>query len=191
MFQFTHPVRGATAAPRRGIPSHGFQFTHPVRGATVGRVRFRFSIRVSIHAPRAGCDLYQPRRRHAQPPFQFTHPVRGATALFPRSRTCGTFQFTHPVRGATIYRLYTCFLLHVSIHAPRAGCDIAKDCCVKRAGAFQFTHPVRGATSRISTTSVSQSFNSRTPCGVRRNPRHSPTSGGLGFNSRTPCGVRL
>ena len=34
MFQFTHPVRGATTAWLSGSASNSFQFTHPVRGAT-------------------------------------------------------------------------------------------------------------------------------------------------------------
>ena len=34
-----------------------FQFTHPVRGATVASFRLRSLSKVSIHAPREGCDL--------------------------------------------------------------------------------------------------------------------------------------
>ena len=35
MFQFTHPVRGATTMPDSDYAATGmFQFTHPVRGAT-------------------------------------------------------------------------------------------------------------------------------------------------------------
>ena len=33
-----------------------FQFTHPVRGATAHTPRHRLRLYVSIHAPRAGCD---------------------------------------------------------------------------------------------------------------------------------------
>ena len=80
---------------------------------------------VSIHAPRAGCDVYPipPIRTHitrfnSRTPcgvrlvvglesallekFQFTHPVRGATAEQLSAKIEGSeFQFTHPVRGAT------------------------------------------------------------------------------------------
>ena len=56
-FQSTHPVRGATSADSRPVTSAAiFQSTHPVRGATplcAGACRRR---RISIHAPRAGCD---------------------------------------------------------------------------------------------------------------------------------------
>ena len=37
MFQFTHPVRGATASWMYPLYPIWFQFTHPVRGATPGK----------------------------------------------------------------------------------------------------------------------------------------------------------
>ena len=57
---------------------------------------------ISIHAPRAGCDASQiwglsPRLRR----FQSTHPVRGATCMLYNSHGRAQFQSTHPVRGAT------------------------------------------------------------------------------------------
>ena len=214
MFQFTHPVRGAT--PRRGSPPRGGRVSihAPRAGCDRARPARRGRQDVSIHAPRAGCDseflygvaatvsvsIHAPRagcdssKASVLSPtslFQFTHPVRGAThnayrrVSRPRcfnSRTpCGVrlvsarlsasaavFQFTHPVRGATslLSSLFT--RSTVSIHAPRAGCDIAIEiksvvenrfnsrtpCGVRLGGlsclgvkdGFQFTHPVRGAT---------------------------------------------
>ena len=80
MFQFTHPVWGATLremndtntilsvsihAPRVGCDTKGwakeldnfqFQFTHPVWGATYLKKLVPEIWRVSIHAPRVGCD---------------------------------------------------------------------------------------------------------------------------------------
>ena len=99
--------------------------------------------------------------------FQFTHPGRGATSTVdtPRggvscfnSRTPGgvrrchlsfcfgseKFQFTHPGRGATAIRKH-------------GGVD-------RR---FQFTHPGRGATHDKRMQHLMDSFNSRTPGGVR------------------------
>ena len=100
---------------------------------------------VSIHAPRAGCDL----TRHGGSP----------------RRT-------------------------VSIHAPRAGCDDDVSGGDARDGLFQFTHPVRGATETAPPRRDQKvSFNSRTPCGVRRRIS-SASARNLSFNSRTPCGVR-
>ena len=146
-FQFTHPGRGATAnAAALQRMREQFQFTHPGRGATVktlqmvlclrsfnsrtpGGVRQLRSIyarihsRVSIHAPREGCDSHLHARlafaksfnsrtpggvrqipyeeQSSRTVFQFTHPGRGATPLANSSLANHTFQFTHPGRGAT------------------------------------------------------------------------------------------
>ena len=57
MFQFTHPVWGATAYDIDLIYSIcEFQFTHPVWGATTRDLESVAEITVSIHAPRVGCD---------------------------------------------------------------------------------------------------------------------------------------
>ncbi len=57
-----------------------------------------------------------------------------------------TFQFTHPVWGATAPQSGVNKTDNVSIHAPRVGCDVKCD----------------------ATDETAKSFNSRTPCGVRR-----------------------
>ena len=57
--------------------------------------------KVSIHAPREGCDTRHGTSKPGDRVFQFTHPGRGATAL------------------CVDYRLSD----DVSIHAPREGCD--------------------------------------------------------------------
>ena len=57
------------------------------------------------------------------------------------------FQSTHPVRGATeIDRLIMCYRV-ISIHAPRAGCDLGANGVMDDIHTFQSTHPVRGATA--------------------------------------------
>ena len=102
--------------------------------------------KVSIHAPRAGCDDRKSQIIRANNKFQFTHPVRGATPTYAGIYEVEqTFQFTHPVRGATVDFTRLNVLSNVSIHAPRAGCDTNK------------SKPYKTLTS----------FNSRTPCGVR------------------------
>ena len=55
-FQSTHPVWGATRSPCPGEERTGFQSTHPVWGATQSAARTTDRIRISIHAPRVGCD---------------------------------------------------------------------------------------------------------------------------------------
>mgnify|MGYP001753709864 CR=1 FL=1 len=95
LFQSPHPVRGATGSrscwppsqchfnPRtpRGVRlirsarvasnTQGFQSTHPARGATVGGSSPPDGSRISIHAPREGCDWVRsaetPRRRDFNP----------------------------------------------------------------------------------------------------------------------------
>ena len=103
LFQSTHPVWGATSPPQRSpgpavdfnprtpcgvrrriLPSctlyRRFQSTHPVWGATRHiSCQFSQSCRISIHAPRVGCDAALTKRSTSSWPFQSTHPVWGAT----------------------------------------------------------------------------------------------------------------
>ena len=62
VFQFTHPVRGATKAAPEETRELLFQFTHPVRGATHNLFELICCDPVSIHAPVRGatgeCLLY-------------------------------------------------------------------------------------------------------------------------------------
>ena len=189
-----------------------FQFTHPGRGATTQTSVIHSLGRVSIHAPREGCDsVIHSLGREA-----------GVSIHAPREG-CDA-----DVTGDYLIRL-------VSIHAPREGCDVQTERSPTRSLSFQFTHPGRGATppSRRSPAPIG-GFNSRTPGGVRRRvvlkpypfnpvsihaPRegcdaessgsiltttvsiHAPREGcdktrlllrqsTLSFNSRTPGGVR-
>ena len=61
------------------ITINPFQFTHPGRGATTGRIGRHQTHRVSIHAPREGCDDMELNSTYIAHLFQFTHPGRGAT----------------------------------------------------------------------------------------------------------------
>ncbi len=56
--------------------------------------------------------------------FQSTHPVKGATLSVIVLSVILTFQSTHPVKGATRGKGYTVAIPHISIHAPREGCDV-------------------------------------------------------------------
>ena len=105
------------------IAAASFQSTRPVRGATRSSPFSMGTVRVSIHAPRAGRDRAV-RDKRLRKLFQSTRPVRGATSsvvwvFFPYLRfnpraPCGArrvwkirhegaimFQSTRPVRGAT------------------------------------------------------------------------------------------
>ena len=108
--------------------------------------------RVSIHAPREGCDVLSSVAVSPVSGFQSTHPVRGATETTGSSAgRCPRFQSTHPVRGAT---------------RDRAGHDVP--------GLFQSTHPVRGATvCLIELTSILE-FQSTHPVRGATAPKPTP-----------------
>ena len=170
-FQSTHPVRGATRAvfPARRRPH--ISIHAPRAGCDVVGGSCHAQGRISIHAPRAGCDFceifkncqiihFNPRtpcgvRPYLARPcileflFQSTHPVRGATWFANRVRRNGLFQSTHPVRGATAEAHRCRKAERISIHAPRAGCDVGVASRCADRGRFQSTHPVRGATANM------------------------------------------
>ena len=80
--------------------------------------------RVSIHAPRAGCDKLVRIILDLLSEFQFTHPVRGATAALHLLTDQGLVSIHAPRAGCDILDREPIAELGVSIHAPRAGCDI-------------------------------------------------------------------
>ena len=147
-----------------------FQSTHPVWGATDGGCAHHLGNTISIHAPRVGCDQprsgspllssgdFNPRTpcgvRHAHQaavprysPFQSTHSVWGATTSMLTDLPPYTFQSTHPVWGATGPGCSYPGPSHISIHAPRVGCDLTSKCSSSSSRVFQSTHPVWGATA--------------------------------------------
>ena len=104
--------------------------------------------------------------------------------------TIQPFQFTHPVWGATGQGGTRSLCRDVSIHAPRVGCDLSIEQKTRIYFSFQFTHPVWGATSVPRTSSSVPRVSIHAPrvgCDTTRG--HSP-HGTDSFNSRTPCGVR-
>ena len=149
--------------------SKKFQSTHPVRGATLRRTDVEQHRKISIHAPREGCDgwttcLITRAVISIHAPREGCDTIGGAVSL-----PVAKFQSTHPVRGATPVNVVTQVFLVISIHAPREGCDFRdsrflapfclisihaprEGCDVRRLpvrsgrARFQSTHPVRGAT---------------------------------------------
>ena len=145
-FQSTHPARGATLDDvDHQIFLWSFQSTHPARGATA-MFPCHFNYRkISIHAPREGCDCARCLKGEYDKHFNPRTPrgVRPATSACcacayyfnPRTprgvRRCSVyilppfhrFQSTHPARGATPVPIKLFWLQHISIHAPREGCD--------------------------------------------------------------------
>ena len=129
-----------------------FQSTLPVRGATAAGVPAAYLQR--YFNPRSPCGERPVVGVNASSSkgFQSTLPVRGATPpaqggeadpsnFNPRS-PCGERPFL-PSAPPSSYQ--------ISIHAPRAGSDIAARHIVPRNDVFQSTLPVRGATNYMYT----------------------------------------
>ena len=145
-FQSTHPVRGATSTTIRSNRRARFQSTHPVRGATISVSR-RLDVLQDFN-PRTPCGVRRSRNHLRLADGNFNprtpcgvRPLDKISADYTRE-----FQSTHPVRGATLLVAGDFRVTHISIHAPRAGCDSWR--CEGRCGQHH--------------------FNPRTPCGVRR-----------------------
>ena len=103
------------------------------------------ALTVSIHAPREGCDSRRAIAGVVVRSFNSRTPG-GVRRCRPIARPgIGMFQFTHPGRGATLNFSGGEDNRLVSIHAPREGCDSNRSCRAP----------------------CSPSFNSRTPGGVR------------------------
>ena len=145
-----------------------FQSTHPLRGATWSVDKLGDAVKISIHAPLAGCDAlaggakngridFNPRTPCGVRPGVISSKACGIRYFNPRT-PCGVrrarptaasgqrrFQSTHPLRGATRHGDSLRQRHGISIHAPLAGCDAA------------------GGDGDIG----AKDFNPRTPCGVR------------------------
>ena len=147
LFQFTHPVRGATCVSGSSLVGEEVSIHAPRAGCDIKILGYINSHLVSIHAPRAGCDSQTASTRKSLMRFNSRTPC-GVRQYFGLATANGDkFQFTHPVRGATIIVLCCCMIgscfnsrtpcgvrlsyhndmvpkTQVSIHAPRAGCDL-------------------------------------------------------------------
>ena len=145
-FQFTHPGRGATrfrelrcrwdkrfnsrtpGGVRRGLlnffgAKHTFQFTHPGRGATnCGYPEFG-DIPVSIHAPREGCDLVSLIGLFCAESFNSRTPGGVRRICFASSKMMKRFNSRTPGGVRPPFLDIRLIAKHVSIHAPREGCD--------------------------------------------------------------------
>ncbi len=102
---------------------------------------------VSIHAPRAGGDIYVWIETAYLASFN-PRPPRGGRLQTGALRGEGyKFQSTPPARGATRPRPDHLRRYAVSIHAPRAGGDPTRTSGRRKRCGFQSTPPARGATA--------------------------------------------
>ncbi len=190
VFQFTHPVRGATEALHPLGRDIGVSIHAPRAGCDISYYSELLISCVSIHAPRAGCDDSRLKACDGIAGFNSRTPcgVRRCRAVcrsdggrFNSRTPCGVRQPAGERRADAP---------DVSIHAPRAGCDVAIGVRPRASESFNsrtpcgVRRPLRVGTRRLA------SFNSRTPCGVRLYLSTLLSSSVMCFNSRTPCGVR-
>ena len=148
--------------------------------------------RVSIHAPREGCD-YVFFTASDVDKFQFTHPGRGATQDKRQHYQQEQEVSIHAPREGCDYLLPSFHIRSaVSIHAPREGCDTPLHIAYQDPDLFQFTHPGRGATPlTLTIITIMEQFQFTHP-GRGATPSSSWTRRiHFSFNSRTPGGVRL
>ena len=168
-FQSTHPVRGATAWYGYTVCYSTISIHAPRAGCDVHSFLATSRHRdISIHAPRAGCDGVQWISGWPDP-ISIHAPRAGCD--FVRSHPASPPRYFNPRTPCGVRLYYNQFRgqpLTISIHAPRAGCDPQRRTPCRRWSRFQSTHPVRGATRTTRTsTPRSSDFNPRTPCGVR------------------------
>ena len=170
--------------------------------------------RISIRAPRAGCDQAAATKKGFMSEFQSTRPVWGATGFgclyvrpgsnFNPRAPCGArqwalvqedvirqFQSTRPVWGATPKLYHLAYYSKFQSTRPVWGATL---CTLFFGGSFlvfQSTRPVWGATHcSMRFVCCIWYFNPRAPCGARP---HIPCICGVvprDFNPRAPCGAR-
>ncbi len=212
-FQSTHPLRGATSPWAHDRPRNkNFNPRTPcgVRHFRIKKAPSR--LRISIHAPLAGCDWAAAlcARRN---PISIHAPLAGCDyGACDRAVRDDGFQSTHPLRGATATYLDATLDREISIHAPLAGCDgipygaplFARHfnprtpCGVRRIDSrtlrthyiFQSTHPLRGATASCSSARRGIKFQSTHPLRGATRRLYTGLYVFRNFNPRTPCGVR-
>ena len=83
------------------LSNSGFQSTRPLRGATAFVGRGSGVLDISIHAPLAGRDGYDPARGNPSVDFNPRAPCGARLLQVHALLVCGRFQSTRPLRGAT------------------------------------------------------------------------------------------
>ena len=123
--------------------------------------------KISIHAPRVGCD-----------------PLSYNTGYIPKSISIHAPRVGCDFPDGTMQYMFS-----ISIHAPRVGCDILVR-LLGLAHIFQSTHPVWGATNTHHMESLSSFISIHAPRVGCDSKTTSNTRNNIDFNPRTPCGVR-
>ena len=142
------PCGGRPFRPSIALLSwHNFNPRPPCGGRQTGPKGDTGATGISIHAPRAGGDIFEVSNLFCPKEFQSTPPVRGATENGPELVNLPRdFNPRPPCGGRRIARTAMSISVVISIHAPRAGGDWDCPCHLHPRIAFQSTPPVRGAT---------------------------------------------
>ena len=170
-------------------------------------------MRISIHAPLAGRDVWRTAFYNDLLPFQSTRPLRGATRAFPRPfggqchfnprAPCGARQrnppetaqkdfisIHAPLAGRDPGEILAADKMTISIHAPLAGRDAERVLPLPCGPQFQSTRPLRGATRSRIFLQYWTAISIHAPL-AGRDPRPGPSRpGSPNFNPRAPCGAR-
>ena len=147
--------------------------------------------RISIHAPRVGCDrgaFYFDARPMK---FQSTHPGWGATLVIRRGNGNVIVHFNPRTPGGVRLHIFNDLrsVYRISIHAPRVGCD-SFGALFGALSSISIHAPRVGCDRKSGIQKLEiHYFNPRTPGGVRPAQRHRLCPRPH-FNPRTPGGVR-
>ena len=148
-------------------------------------------VRISIHAPLAGCDAGRGRFCRRREDFNPRTPCGVRQFCQCRQRVYVSISIHAPLAGCDDGDFRVGFFLDgISIHAPLAGCDECDSQQRYERLQISIHAPLAGCDSLMPLQRPFYShFNPRTPCGVR--PSFSRfLRPGTHFNPRTPCGVR-
>ncbi len=168
-----------------------FQSTHSLRSATDDGGLCVVVARVSIHALLAECDPCHPWNDEWQEKFQSTHSLRSATQTPGLFLPHQEFQSTHSLRSATHQRDRRA--VHGTRFNPRTPCGVRLnfDGSMEKYEQFQSTHSLRSATNIMQLGRYLNSVSIHAllaECDLGETKRY---CGAQSFNPRTPCGVRL
>ena len=144
-----------------------FQSTHPARGATPYGLPDPEALRISIHAPREGCDMVPPCLLCLRVYFNPRTP-RGVRLLFATLLEGHNAISIHAPREGCDEPQEDDYCSHgISIHAPREGCDEGQAGPVHHDLYFNPRTPRGVRLLEMRCKERLKNFNPRTPRGVR------------------------
>ena len=154
-FQSTHPLRGATKR-QKGAYRHGRYFNPRTPCGVRPRAAARRGLwlLISIHAPLAGCDVFDLDMPTDKPEISIHAPLAGCDGLrhavpagrkyFNPRTPCGVRPPNTPLTNVQS---------EISIHAPLAGCDPARPPRCTPASFISIHAPLAGCDTSVCSSS--------------------------------------